>query len=268
MNSREIDRWTIRTLSVPDDESDPAPTTTTSSASSTSFSIDHSFQFSEIKRLEPSEDESVDIDICSSSSSVSSPSSPSVTASTTAISTVAGSHNTFVSNNNSSNQLKAGYPCTLQSCLQFDSEGSNRWRTQHPCPTCNSIPSPSSIHISFPEIAVFHFNRYRWTGKVIQRATRSGAKGKINTKVNFPLRLSLGTFLHSAKTDTPTKYILKSVIVHEGLTPVSGHYFAYCLNDNDQCWYRFDDQQHPTPTDENKVMKANPFMLFYQREDI
>jgi ubiquitin carboxyl-terminal hydrolase 36/42 len=121
------------------------------------------------------------------------------------------------------------------------------------------------VHVTLAPIAVFHFNRYRWTGKVLNRATRSGAKGKVNTKVNFPLKLAMSSLLHAAKCSTSTRYQLKAVVVHDGLTPASGHYYAYAFNDLDRCWYRFDDKQSPSKTDESKVLKANPFMLFYER---
>ncbi|KAG9389929.1 Ubiquitin carboxyl-terminal hydrolase [Carpediemonas membranifera] len=65
--------------------------------------------------------------------------------------------------------------------------------------------------------------------------TTTGAPHKLTTKLEFPLRLSLGKWA----TDQPADYTLNTVLVHSG-TARGGHYFAYiCLHGR---WYRFDDE--------------------------
>jgi hypothetical protein len=83
-----------------------------------------------------------------------------------------------------------------------------------------------------PKVLCIHFNRYLWTGQVVRRATRSAAKAKISTAVLFPIDLDLSPYLPKKvkAKDVHPYYKLVAIIVHEGLTPASGHYYALCFN--------------------------------------
>jgi len=66
------------------------------------------------------------------------------------------------------------YTCTLHDCLLLSRDMLGPYQ----CFNCSSVCEQRIAVKKFPQILCFHFNRSRWTGKVINRATRSGAKGK------------------------------------------------------------------------------------------
>jgi len=160
--------------------------------------------------------------------------------------------------------IKQSSICILEDCLLLASKDSDI-AACHKCFGYDFECFEQAIAITqLPQILCFHFNRYRWTGKVIQRATRSGAKGKNNTRVIFPLKLDMSPYL-SLKADREySQYYLASVVVHDGLTPATGHYYTLSYNTVNGKWYKFDDDKKPAEVSESYVLKANPFMLFYQ----
>jgi len=157
--------------------------------------------------------------------------------------------------------------CTLEDCLHLWSDDSKIGY----CTFCNNIEENSTnnryVITQLPQILCLHFNRYCWTGKVINRATRSGAKAKINTRVGFPVKLDMFKYL-GFQVDKNEKqyslYSLAAVLVHDGLTPATGHYYAFCYNSVMDQWFKFDDDRKPVPVTESQVLRANPFMVFYQ----
>jgi len=148
--------------------------------------------------------------------------------------------------------------CTLDDCLSM-------WNIEKSfeCTMCQMPFSQKVTITQLPKILCFHFNRSRWTGKVIQRATRSGAKGKISTKIIFPIFLDMTSF--QKQKEEKAMYGLAAVIVHDGLTPATGHYYTLAFNIMQKKWYKFDDANKPKEVSENTVLKSNPFMLFYQQ---
>jgi len=153
--------------------------------------------------------------------------------------------------------------CTLDACLKASIADGVQPRECIPC----HLTNPRIFHYVYftklPPILVFHFNRYKWTGQVVRKATRSAAKSKISTHVMFPLQLDLSQFLPTSKNSMIPRYRLAAIIVHDGLTPASGHYFVICWNATQGKWFRFDDHHKPTEFSEKLIHQLNPFMLFY-----
>lgn len=90
-----------------------------------------------------------------------------------------------------------------------------------------------------------------------------------NTKyVDYPIDNFDINFMISKKNqsnNTCTKYLLNCVVNHIGGLNL-GHYYTYCLNNQNGKWYMFDDDV-VSSLDENKVINNNAYLLFYIRED-
>jgi len=59
-------------------------------------------------------------------------------------------------------------------------------------------------------------------------------------------------------------YKLRAVVEHQGLTLNCGHYIAYVRDNNDR-WYLCNDSAKPLRCEERQVLKAEAYMLFYER---
>ncbi|KER19901.1 hypothetical protein T265_11441 [Opisthorchis viverrini] len=144
-----------------------------------------------------------------------------------------------------------------------------------------------------PRVLRLHVKRFRWIGR---------QREKVGCHVSFPLILDLSDFmlndadrleckrthaygpLHSVRVDsTPTTpvqprsrcpspakpnptrqhlYHLTGVIVHHGRGFQSGHYTAYCLNDEPECWLSCNDA-NVSLCDYSEVAAAQAYLLFY-----
>ncbi|TGZ67510.1 hypothetical protein CRM22_004752 [Opisthorchis felineus] len=144
-----------------------------------------------------------------------------------------------------------------------------------------------------PRVLRLHVKRFRWIGR---------QREKVGCHVSFPLILDLSDFmlndadrsecrcthaygpLHSVRIDStpatpvhpgsrcpspakpnPTRqhlYHLTGVIVHHGRGFQSGHYTAYCLNDEPECWLSCNDA-NVSLCDYTEVAAAQAYLLFY-----
>ena len=57
-------------------------------------------------------------------------------------------------------------------------------------------------------------------------------------------------------------YTLNAFIIHEG-HPLQGHKIAFCLDENENKWYRFDDSK--VTVCKNPFKQEVAFLFFYQR---
>ncbi len=69
--------------------------------------------------------------------------------------------------------------------------------------------------------------------------------------------------LHPSKC---TKYKLQCVINHTG-NMHGGHYFTYCLNEDTDKWYEFNDRDVKQIHD-TRVVTSHAYLLFYTRQDL
>ena len=60
-----------------------------------------------------------------------------------------------------------------------------------------------------------------------------------------------------------TKYRLVSICTHIGYSGQSGHYIAYCLNKQNDSWYRFDDSSC-RQCNKYEINSYSPYLLFYE----
>jgi len=151
--------------------------------------------------------------------------------------------------------------CMLEECLLSTTKEKLEG---YLCRSCHQRGARSSILVSqLPQVFCFHFNRSNWTGRVVARATRSSANTKIKTRVKFPLMLDMTPCVFEQDQSNIFMFKLTCVIVHDGLTAFSGHYFCYCFNSELGKWYKFNDAHTPEEVSQQTVLNCNPFMLFY-----
>jgi len=70
------------------------------------------------------------------------------------------------------------------------------------------------------------------------------------------------SYLSSNKSQK-VKYNLISVLIHEGFSTNSGHYYCYVKNSND-LWYCMNDSS-VCQVSLNQVRKQSPYLLFYEK---
>ncbi|RWR87324.1 hypothetical protein CKAN_01626100 [Cinnamomum micranthum f. kanehirae] len=125
-----------------------------------------------------------------------------------------------------------------------------------PCEKCKEkVPREKGLKIEqAPEVLVLHLKRFD-----------SNAE-KIIDFVYYPFELDLKPFLSNPNGDSnrETKYDLYAVLVHDGNSSSSGHYFCYVRPSPDS-WYNLDDAK-VTPVSEYEVTSQDAYILFYKRK--
>ncbi|XP_042009506.1 mucin-5AC-like isoform X8 [Salvia splendens] len=129
------------------------------------------------------------------------------------------------------------------------------------CENCGNEGIVQKIDLDrLQPIVTFHLKRFDRLNK------------KIKKHVSFPPQLDLIPFTPRKVTFPFTSvdkmhlyYELYAIIVHEGETPVAGHYYSFIrLNANE--WYKYDDSRI-TAADEEEVFKQMAYILFYRPAD-
>ena len=89
-------------------------------------------------------------------------------------------------------------------------------------------------------------------------------KNKVNDVRNlrFDHEIDLRRFL-GYYAGQKTKYRLVSICTHIGYSGQSGHYIAYCLNKQNDSWYRFDDSSC-RQCNKYEINSYSPYLLFYE----
>lgn len=106
----------------------------------------------------------------------------------------------------------------------------------------------------FPKILVIHLKRFSGTRY----------RTKLDTKVSFPLELSLSSFAansHGSEKQSPV-YSLYGVSNHMGGTH-GGHYTAYCKHPDTERWHGYNDSRVSEIT-ANKLVSSSAYVLFYE----
>lgn len=163
-------------------------------------------------------------------------------------------------------QHENAFACPV--CFQRDSSS--------PCDPSHTKPT-TAIFQSFvsrpPMCLLLHFQRFvvhqgkglktsaggRVGKKQRKRADGGFAYSKNQTPVMLPLTLDLSPWIIGASG--PVLYRLRSVVVHEGQSPDSGHYTALISKDQ-KAWYKTSDE---SVTVASQTHIASAYMAFYQR---
>eukprot|EP00397_Hematodinium_sp_SG-2012_P005709 GEMP01005731.1.p1 GENE.GEMP01005731.1~~GEMP01005731.1.p1 ORF type:complete len:706 (+),score=148.28 GEMP01005731.1:183-2300(+) len=86
---------------------------------------------------------------------------------------------------------------------------------------------------------------------------------KINKPVSFSMELELAPFTSAKATQT---FRLFAVIVHQGKTMKSGHYYTYARNLGSNSWFKFDDES-VTQVSQEMVQRSQAYVLFYELKE-
>jgi len=127
--------------------------------------------------------------------------------------------------------------------------GPNRYR----CKRCKQVVDATKCFsiCTLPPLLTFQLKRFEY---------KQGVKGKIMKPVQFGTMINVGRF-----TNHPTKeamYRLYAVIVHDGHSAKSGHYFAF-VKHMSGTWYKFDDESVKSVS-EPVVLRQQAYLLFYE----
>jgi len=93
-------------------------------------------------------------------------------------------------------------------------------------------------------------------------------KGKeFDIKLNFPENLNLYRFIE--KKENGYKYKLNGVITYLGESNMSDHFIAFCIDQTNKKWYKYNDSMVDEVADFEKEVVNNsnimPYMLFYHK---
>jgi ubiquitin C-terminal hydrolase len=117
----------------------------------------------------------------------------------------------------------------------------------------NAASNMRTVLISGPEELILILNR---------------GKGKeFDIKLNFTENLNLYRFIE--KKETGYKYKLTGVITHLGESSMSGHFIAFCINQSDKRWYKYNDSMVDVVENFEAEVVNNinimPYLLFYHK---
>ena len=108
--------------------------------------------------------------------------------------------------------------------------------------------SYSTYLYSLPNFLIINLNR---------------GKGAIyECKVIFPEKLNLLNFVTYQEGNT--YFELYAVISHIGPSSMSGHFVAYCKNNVDKKWYKYNDSIVTACIKEKEYEEGMPYILFYK----
>lgn len=139
-----------------------------------------------------------------------------------------------------------------QFCRREALSKSNKYK----CESCKEL-SEASKQMQFerlPPVLTLHLKRFSHT--------QFGTIGKIHKHVDFTADLDMTPYLAVPPcADDLSKYRLFGVVVHEGHSTHSGHYYSFIRASN-HLWYCMNDES-VTQVSLNTVLRQNAYILFY-----
>jgi len=107
---------------------------------------------------------------------------------------------------------------------------------------------------NFPKILVI----------VLKRFTPDGLH-KIGTNIDFPIKdLDLSRYV---KGYNPKSYVYDLYGVSNHFGGISGGHYTACINNADNKWVHFDDENMSIITDEKELVSQNAYCLFYRKKN-
>lgn len=140
---------------------------------------------------------------------------------------------------------------SLTSCLRKFCREEELESHRFLCPECNrETTCTKQLSISqAPQVLILHFKRFTNQGK------------KNNRVISFPFTLALP--IEDGRNSV--KYDLYAVIIHDGQSCLSGHYFAYVRSDGE--WYEANDSRVVQKDVRTAVGRGAAYILFYEQEE-
>ena len=99
---------------------------------------------------------------------------------------------------------------------------------------------------------------------VLKRFTPDGLH-KIGTNIDFPIKdLDLSRYV---KGYNPKSYVYDLYGVSNHFGGISGGHYTACINNADNKWVHFDDENMSIITDEKELVSQNAYCLFYRKKN-
>ena len=133
--------------------------------------------------------------------------------------------------------------------------GANRFLCEH-CKQKNDSRK-RFLFKTLPNVLVLHLKRFDNYGQKIQRFIR------------YPMELDMGKYVvnpqKSSTLEGGTKYRLYSILIHNGYSSDSGHYYSFLKSEKG--WYEMNDS-YVERVQDNYAMNQAPYMFFYKKINI
>lgn len=133
--------------------------------------------------------------------------------------------------------------------------GANRFLCEH-CKQKNDSKK-RFLFKTLPNVLVLHLKRFDNYGQKIQRFIR------------YPIELDMGKYVvnpqKSSSIEGGTKYSLYSILIHNGYSSDSGHYYSFLKSEKG--WYEMNDS-YVDRVQDNYAMNQAPYMFFYKKINI
>jgi hypothetical protein len=156
---------------------------------------------------------------------------------------------------NKADSLKMAFDNFIKVDVIGSDDPNNRYKCDH-CKQMVKAGKQMTIN-ELPMMLTVHLKRFAFD---LQR----GCMSKITTYVKYPETLDMAPYTSQEKKIKNADYKLYAVLVHQGYSCDSGHYYAYVKAPNGQ-WNRMDDDD-VTPVSLKEVLSQTAYMLFYQQE--
>ncbi|KAL5662499.1 hypothetical protein ACJX0J_029624, partial [Zea mays] len=127
-------------------------------------------------------------------------------------------------------------------------EGANKYS----CERCKTLTSAQKqmFMLRAPKVLVIQLKRFEGING-----------GKINRNIEFKETLGISDCMYNKSQDPQPVYNLFGCIVHSGLSPESGHYYAYVKDPSGQ-WFCCNDS-HVSLSSSQNVLSEKVYILFY-----
>ena len=146
---------------------------------------------------------------------------------------------------------------SLEDCLKdhtrlTELDGDNQWK----CDQCHKFTKAKQRNLLWKtsDILIFLLKRYK-NGRKIGRF--------IDYKDIFDIGSYTLNYGSRSGATSSTKYALQGVSVHDGSLG-GGHYYAYCKNNLDKKWRKYNDT-HVSEVSQEDALGTNGYVFFYKR---
>lgn len=146
--------------------------------------------------------------------------------------------------------LNIGVSASVSEALQEFFNG--EWIHEYNCANCQTMSSAiktMQISTSPPPVICIHLLRFDCMGQKILRVVKANTMLDLNSYCT---------------TNNPHVYKLSSVVSHFGASIQSGHYKAFCRDNEDFCEY---DDSNVRKVELAEIEKSHSYLLFYRRQD-
>lgn len=148
------------------------------------------------------------------------------------------------------------YDCLREYCCEEVLDNDNLWN----CEGCgNKVNAIKRLQFwTAPPVLVVQLKRFGFDRRF-----------KDDRLVDYPLdNFDIGDFIAPEIRDNSKcyQYRLQCVIYHQSGQLDSGHYYTYCIDDDTQLWFEYNDKYVHAVAD-NNIVKNSAYLLFYMRRD-